>query len=71
MSKEKNIFDAAFDYDFEAVRRYVESGKNLNICNSQGYSLLTCFVIGYYQAMKSDPEEEALYELHDECDCDF
>lgn len=71
MPKEKNIFDAALDYDFEAVRRYVESGKDLNICNSQGYSLLTCFVIGYYQAMKSDPEEEALYELHDECDCDF
>lgn len=56
MPKEKNIFDAALDYDFEAVRRYVESGKDLNICNSQGYSLLTCFVIGYYQAMKSDPE---------------
>ncbi len=51
MPKEKNIFDAAIDYDFGAVRRYVDSGNDLNICNSQGYSLLTCFVIVYDHAM--------------------
>ena len=71
MDKELKIFDAAMDYDFEAVRIYAESGSNLNICNHRGHSLFTCFVIGYYHQLESDPDEQALCDLHDEYDYDF
>ena len=71
MDKEQKIFDAAMDYDFEAVRIYAESGNNLNVCNYRGHSLFACFVVGYYHHLESDPEEQALYDLHDEYDYDF
>lgn len=71
MDKEQKIFDAAMDYDFEAVRIYAESGNNLNICNHRGHSLFACFVVGYYHHLESEPEEQAIYDLHDEYDYDF
>lgn len=71
MKKEQAIFEAAARYDFEAIHAYAEDGGNLNICNDKGHSLLTCFVDGYYAYEDNDPEELALYEIHDECDDDF
>lgn len=69
--KEHTIFEAAEDQDLAAIRAYAEAGKDLNICNGKGHSLLTCFVDGYYAHQDTDPEELALYELHDEFDYDF
>lgn len=71
MSKEQSIFEAATGYDFDAIRAYVEKGNNLNICNDKGFSLLTCFIDGYYDHEETDPEELALFDLHDEFDYDF
>lgn len=71
MSKEQSIFEAATSNDFDAIRAYVEKGNNLNICNDRGLSLLTCFIDGYYAYEETDPEELALYDLHDEFDYDF
>ena len=68
---EKTIFEAAWQFDFDAVRTYVENGKDLNVCDHRGYSLLTCFIMGYYSLGCLTPEEEKLLELHDECDYDF
>lgn len=71
MSKEQFIFEAAAGFDFDTICAYVEKGNNLNICNDRGRSLLTCFIDGYYAHEDTDPEELALYDLHDACDYDF
>ena len=71
MLKEQTIFEAAANYDFAAIRAYVESGNDLNICDDRGHSLLTCFIDGYYDLEDEDPEELALYDIHDESDYDF
>lgn len=69
--EERFIFEAAMRHDFEAIRAYAENGNDLNVCNEKGHSLLACFVDGYYTHEDADPEELALFELHDECDYDF
>ena len=61
MPKEQTIFEKANNYDFSALRAYVESGNDLNICNDEGHSLFACFVDGYYAHEDEDPEELALY----------
>lgn len=71
MPKEQTLFEKANNYDFSALRAYVEAGNDLNICNDEGHSLFACFVDGYYAHEDEDPEELALYDLHDECDYDF
>ena len=71
MLKELTIFEAAANYDFSAIRAYVEGGSSLNICNDKGHSLLACFIDGYYDHEDEDPEELALYDIHDESDYDF
>jgi hypothetical protein len=71
MPKEQSIFEAAAIFDFEVIRTYAEDGNSLNICNNKGHSLLTCFIDGYYTHGDADPEELALYDLHDEFDYDF
>ena len=71
MLKEQTIFEAAENFDFLAIRAYAEAGNDLNICDGRGHSLLTCFIDGYYDHREEDPEELALYDIHDECDYDF
>lgn len=71
MLKELTIFEAAANYDFSAIRAYVEGGNSLNICNDKGHSLLACFIDGYYDHEDENPEELALYDIHDESDYDF
>ena len=68
---EGTIFEAALQFDFEAIRTYVENGNDLNVCDHSGYSLLTCFIKGYYSFGCLAPEDEVLFEVHDECDYDF
>lgn len=71
MAKEQAVFLAAANYEFEKIRVFAEAGNDLNICNHKGYSLLACFINGYYVHEESDSEESALYDLHDECDDSF
>ncbi len=71
MMGEHAIFKAAINYNYEAIRAFVAGGGDLNICNDRGHSLLACFVEGYYYYEDEDPEELALWDLHDEGDYDF
>ena len=43
----RGIFELAEDYDFDAVKRYIEQGGAVNICNEKGVSLIACFIEGY------------------------
>lgn len=68
-----HIFEKARDYNFEAIKNYIEQGGNINICNEDGISLFACFIEGYLMEVHACEEEskKELFESHDECDYDF
>ena len=43
----ESIFELARAYDFDGVKRYVEQGSEINICNKEGNSLFAEFIAGY------------------------
>lgn len=53
----ENIFQAADTHKFSAIKRYVDNGGDINICNKYGLSLLTLFV-GSYRPEYTKAEDE-------------
>ena len=68
---EKNIFELAAKYDFEAVKEWSENGNPINICDDGGNSLLTAFLDGYARFGDKVEDEEELLKVHDETDYEF
>ena len=42
----QDLFNHAFEYDFQAIVEYVNRGGNLNIMNDDGESLFCAFLEG-------------------------
>ena len=43
----RDLFNRAFEYDFQAIVEYVNHGGNLNVTNDDGESLFCVFLEGY------------------------
>ena len=66
----QDLFNHAFEYDFQAIVEYVNHGGNLNIMNDDGESLLCVFLEGYTNKGDTSPEEQRELESHSD-DYDF
>ena len=67
------VFKAAKGYSFNKIKEYLEAGGDINICDSDGISILTYFIEAYLNHEHNDEEErkEELFGSHDEYDYDF
>ena len=43
----RDLFNRAFEYDFQAIVDYVKLGGDLNVINGDGESLFCVFLEGY------------------------
>ena len=68
---EKNIFQLASEYNFDAVFEYYNSGNSINICDEDGDSLFAAFLKGYACYGDIVEDEEKLLKAHDEYDYEF
>ena len=66
----QDLFNHAFEYDFQAIVEYVNRGGNLNIMNDDGESLFCAFLEGYTNKGDTSPEEQRELESHSD-DYDF
>ena len=66
----QDLFNHAFEYDFQAIVEYVNHGGNLNIMNDDGESLFCVFLEGYTNKGDTSPEEQRELESHSD-DYDF
>ena len=69
----ETIFNAAKKYDFETIKKYIDSGGAINICDSKGISIVAYFIEAYLtkeQSVELDNKEE-LFLVHDEYDYKF
>ena len=66
----QDLFNHAFEYDFQAIVEYVNHGGNLNIMNDDGESLFCVFLEGYTNEGDTSPEEQRELESHSD-DYDF
>ena len=66
----QDLFNHAFEYDFQAIVEYVNHGGNLNIMNDDGESLFCAFLEGYTNKGDTSPEEQRELESHSD-DYDF
>lgn len=67
MFTKEEIFMKAAEYDFDAVKEYLEQGGNPDIYDSTGGSLLTAILAAYYyHVFYSDPEEVQFLEEHED-----
>ena len=53
MLPKKELFDRANQYDFDAIREYLESGGNIEVYDGGGKSLLTALPSTEYATMTS------------------
>lgn len=69
----RQIFERAKEYDFEAIKDYIEQGGEINICNEAGVSLFASFVEGYLMEANECEEvaKKETFPMHDEYDYDF
>ena len=66
------VFKEANNYDFDAVRDYLESGGEKDVYDVCGNSLLSALLSGYYtRVFDNDPEEIRFYAEHDNDDAFF
>ena len=66
----QDLFNHAFEYNFQAIVEYVNRGGNLNIMNDDGESLFCAFLEGYTNKGDTSPEEQRELESHSD-DYDF
>lgn len=60
-----NIFDKARKYNFDAIKNYISNNGEINICDNNGHSLLTCFINGYFNhADLFTKEEQQILDEH-------
>lgn len=63
------IFEESKNYNFDEVKKYILDGGDINVCNEEGHSILTCFINGYYRFGEFlTPEEERLLKEHEDDD---
>lgn len=68
LSKEE-LFDRANQYNFDAIREYLESGGNTEVYDGGGRSLLTALLDAYYRLVySSDPDEVQFLNEHEDDD---
>ena len=60
----QDLFNHAFEYNFQAIVEYVNRGGNLNIMNDDGESLFCAFLEGYTNEGDTSPEEQRELESH-------
>ena len=66
----RDLFNRAFEYDFQAIVDYVKLGGDLNVINGDGESLFCVFLDGYTNEGDTSPEEQRELESHSD-DYDF
>jgi len=66
------LFEHAYNYHFDELQKYVIDGGDINICDTDGCSLLYQFIVEYlnYGDVPSEFERQ-LCDSHDDSDCDF
>lgn len=67
MLTSEEVFQKAFDYDFDAIKDYLEQGGNPEIFDEDGDGLLWAFLDGYYRHVYDrEPDEVKFLEEHDD-----
>ncbi len=67
MLSKKELFDKAADYDFDAIKEYLEGGGDIEVYDGGGNSLLSALLEAYYRHVySSDPDEAKFLEEHDD-----
>ena len=53
----EHVFEAAQDHKFSAIKRHVDNGGDINLCDKYGRSLLTLFIASYNPEYTSEEKE--------------
>ena len=53
----ETVFEAAQDHKFSAIKRHVDNGGDINLCDKYGRSLLTLFIASYNPEYTSEEKE--------------